>query len=464
MRYEGDLRDFGTSLGGRMILPDDECYDATRKVWNLSIDRRPAVIVQCKGVADVIRAVRFARQHDLRIAVRGGGHNVAGNAVCDDGLVVDLRNMNAVSVDPARLVVRAEGGCTIRDVDRETQMFGLAVPLGVVSETGIGGLTLSGGHSWLTRLHGFACDNLLSVDLVTADGELITAYLDSYPELFWALKGGGGNFGIAVSFAFRAHEIGRTVTLCAPFYPIEESARVLSAWRDRVETAPEAFTASCFFWTVPAHESFPAEVHGREIVVPAGVYTGPEDEAMRFIQPLRELAVPLLDLTGPIPYEALQQAFDPHFSSASSRHNYWKSLYLDGLSDDAVARIAAWAMNRPSPETFVPVRQMGGAGARLPEGGSALGGRGASFMLSIDTSWTAPGEGDAASTWTRDFWSEMAEGQDGAAYLNFLAAEEDHEALMRTSFGASAYDRLRRVKRQYDPDNVFSLNQNIPPW
>jgi len=452
-----------TGMRGACFTPSDAGYDDARMVWNGSIDKHPAIIARCGGVADVIDAVNFARANGVLVAVRGGGHNVAGNAVCDGGIVIDLGAMNAVRVDVAARRVRAGGGATIGDVDRETQAFGLAVPLGIVSQTGIAGLTLCGGHSWLTRKHGFACDNLVSVDLVTADGRYLTADETENADLFWAVRGGGGNFGIVTSFEFEAHPIGPEVTFCAPFYPMEDAARIFRHWRDFVADAPDEYTASFVFWSVPPHEMFPAELHGRAIVIPSGVHCGPVAEGAKFVQPLREIGEPLLDLSGPIPYLGVQQAFDPFFNTKCERHNYWKSLYLDALDDDAIDRIVARGLDRPNPWTLMPIRHMGGAAARVPAGAMALGGRDASFMLSIDTSWTSPDDSDRAISWTREFWDEMRQGTRGGVYLNFVGDGEDNEAMLRASYGDANYERLVDVKTEYDPENFFRLNQNVQP-
>ncbi len=457
------IADFSTTLRGSCIRPGDHDYDDARLVWNKGIDKRPAVIARCRGVADVIEAVKLARAKNLVVAVRGGGHNVAGNAVCDDGIVIDLGAMNHVRVDVAARRVRAGGGATIGDVDHETQAFGLAVPLGIVSQTGIGGLTLCGGHSWLTRKHGFACDNLVSVDLVTADGRYLTASEEQNIDLFWGLRGGGGNFGVVTSFEFEAHPVGPDVTFCATFYPMEDAAAVFRGWRDYLAEAPDEFTSQIAFWSVPPHEAFPSELHGRQIIVPAGLHCGPLEEGQRFIQPLRELGEPLLDLSGPIPYIAAQQAFDPFFKTKCERFNYWKSLYLDVLDDAAIDSIVARGLNRPTSWTLMPIRLMGGAGSRVPADATALGGRNAPFLLSIDSAWTDPDEGERTIAWTRDFWEEMRQGRNGSIYLNFVGDGEDTEAMMRASYGDANFERLVEIKSKYDPANMFRLNQNIRP-
>jgi hypothetical protein len=454
---------FATRMRGACFTPGDAGYDDARIVWNGSIDKRPAVIARCSGVADVIDAVNFARANDLLVAVRGGGHNVAGNSVCDGGIVIDLGAMNAARVDVAARRVRAGGGATIGDVDHETQAFGLAVPLGIVSKTGIAGLTLCGGHSWLARKHGFACDNLLSVDVVTADGRYLSASETENADLFWAVRGGGGNFGIVTSFEFEAHPIGPEVTLCAAFYPMADAAVSFRRWRDFVVDAPEEFTSQFAFWSVPPHEMFPVELHGRAVVIASGVHCGPVAEGMRFIQPLRELGKPLLDISGPIPYLAAQQAFDPFFTIKRERMNYWKSLYLDALDEDSIDRIVARGLDRPNPWTLMPIRHMGGAAARMPAHATALGGRDAPFMLSIDTAWTDAGDSDRAIAWTREFWDEMRQNTRGSIYLNFLSDDEDNEAMLRAAYGDGNYERLVDVKTKYDPENFFRLNQNIQP-
>ncbi len=454
---------FSSVLTGSALRPDDPGYDDARVVWNGAIDKRPAIIVRCAGVADVIDAVKFARTSGLPVAVRGGGHNVAGNAVCDDGIVIDLGLMNSIRVDPHNRRVRAQGGATIGAVDRETQVFGLAVPLGVVTGTGIAGLTLCGGHSWLTRKHGFACDNLLSVDMVTAEGRFLTASENQNADLFWAVRGGGGNFGIVTSFEYRAHPIGPDVMLCAPFYSLDDGPAVYRGWRDYLANAPDDYTSQCAIWSIPQHENFPAELHGREVIIPIGVHSGALEEAEAFIQPLRQLGDPLIDISGPIRYLDVQQAFDPFFLEKAERLHFWKSLYLDSLEDDCIDRILARGADRPNPWTLITTRLMGGASARVPLDSAALGGRQSPYMLSIDTGWTEKSQSGQAIAWTREFWEEMRADGAGSAYLNFVGAGEDSEDMMRASYGDENYRRLVEIKTRYDPTNLFRLNQNIRP-
>jgi FAD/FMN-containing dehydrogenase len=431
-------------------------------IWNGSADKRPKIIAQCVGAADVIDAVNFARKHDLLVAVRGGGHNVAGNAVCDGGIVIDLSLMNGVRVDPAARRARAGGGAILGDVDRETQAFGLAAPLGVVSLTGIGGLTLCGGMGWLRRKHGMACDALVSVDVVTADGEFLTANETENPDLFWAVRGGGGNFGVVTSFEYELYPVGPMVTLCAPFYPLENGADILRRWRDFMADAPEEFASNLLIWSIPAHPNFPTELHGTPVVIAAGVHTGTLEEGERVIQPLRELGEPVLDLSGPAPYAGVQSAFDPLFLKGE-RLNYWKSLYLDSLDDRAIDLIIARANDRPSPWALIAVWHLDGAVNRVDPGKTALGERSAPYLFSLDTSWTDPADNDSAIAWTRDAWAEMKPFSRGGAYLNFPGQGEEGEALLRASYGDTNYDRLVEIKTKYDPTNLFRLNQNIVP-
>jgi FAD/FMN-containing dehydrogenase len=454
------------SMRGPVLTATDVEYEEARIIWNGSADKRPAVIAQCVGAADVIDAVNFAREHGLLVAVRGGGHNVAGNAVCDGGIVIDLSKMNGVRVDPVARRVRAGGGATLGDVDRETQAFGLAAPLGVVSLTGIAGLTLCGGLGWMRRKHGMACDALVSVDVVTANGQFVTASESENADLFWAVRGGGGNFGVVTSFEYELYPVGPMVTLCAPFYPLEgglkDGARILKSWRDLIADTPEDFASNLLIWSIPAHPNFPAELHGTPVIITAGVHTGDLEEGERVIQPFRDLGETVLDLSGPAPYVGVQSAFDPLFVKGE-RLNYWKSLYLDTLDDQAIDLIVARGNDRPSPWSLIAVWQLGGAIGRVDPGKSAIGERNAPYLVSYDTSWTDPGDDERAVAWTRDAWAELKPFSRGGAYLNFPGQGEEGEALLRASYGDANYDRLVKTKTKYDPGNLFRLNQNISP-
>ncbi len=448
---------------GPCLTAADDGYDDARIIWNGSADKRPAIIAQCVGAADVIDAVNFARQHDLRVAVRGGGHNVAGNAVCDDGIVIDLSAMNGVRVDVQGRTVRAGGGCTLGDVDRETQAFGLAAPLGIVSLTGIAGLTLCGGLGWLRRKHGMACDALVSVDIVTADGVLRTASADDNADLFWAVRGGGGNFGVVTSFEYQIYPVGPMVTLCAPFYRLgDDTAEIMRRWNDFMATAPEDVSSSCLFWSIPPVPGFPEELHGTPFVLPAAVHSGAPEDGEKLLQPLRELGEPILDISGPIPYTGVQTAFDPLFVKGE-RLNYWKSLYLDRIDDAAIDRIVARAHDRPNPWSLIAVWHLGGAMNRVDPAETALGVRNANYLYSLDTSWTDHADDARAIGWTRDAWADLEDYSNGAVYLNFPGQGEEGETLMRASYGSDNYDRLVEIKTKYDPTNLFRMNQNILP-
>jgi FAD/FMN-containing dehydrogenase len=447
---------------GPCLQPGDGGYDEARVIWNGSADKRPAIIARCAGAADVIDAVNFAREQGILVAIRGGGHNVAGNAVCDGGLMIDLSLMNGVRVDPSARRARAGGGATLGDVDRETQAFGLAAPLGVVSLTGIAGLTLCGGMGWLRRKHGMACDALVSADVVTADGRFLTASESENPDLFWALRGGGGNFGVVTSFEYELYPVGPMVTLCAPFYPLEKGTDVLRFWRDFVAEAPEDFASNFLLWSIPAHPNFPEELHGTAVVIPAGVHIGDPNEGEHVVQPLRELGETVLDLSGPIPYAAVQAAFDPLFLKGE-RLNYWKSLYLDTLDEDAIGNAVARGLNRPDPWALIAIWHLGGAMNRVDSAETALGERSANYLYSLDTSWTDPADNESAIAWTREAWAEMKPFSRGGSYLNFPGQGEEGEELLRASYGSDNYDRLVKIKTQYDPSNMFRLNQNILP-
>lgn len=452
---------FRTSMRGPVLRPGDSGYDEVRCVWNGMIDRHPAVIARCTGAADVIAAVNFGREHDLLVAIHGGGHGVAGHATCDDGLMIDLSLMKGIHVDPQRRTARAQGGVTWGDLDRETQVFGLAAPGGIVSTTGIAGLTLGGGYGWLRRKHGLSCDNLLSVEIVTADGQLRTASENENTDLFWAVRGGGGNFGVVISFEYRLHPVGPQVMLLAVMYPIEQARELLPRWWEFMASAPDEFSGNAMFWTIPEGPVFPPELHNRRVFILPGMYTGPVEEGERFMQPLRTLAEPLLDMSSVLPFTVVQSLFD-WISPEGTRMHYWKSLHLRSLDDATIATLLDWAIDRPSPWTLVDLWAMGGAVSRVSADATALGDRSSPVTLVFNTTWNDSSESDKHIAWTREFYAAMQPHSPGSSYLNFPGFGEEGEELVRRAYGDN-YDQLVAVKTKYDPGNLFRLNQNIKP-
>jgi FAD/FMN-containing dehydrogenase len=447
-------------LRGPLITSDDPGYAGARAVRNGMIDRRPALIARCSGTADVVTCVNFAREHGLVLSVRGGAHNVAGNAVNDGGLVIDLSAMRGVAVDPAARTVRVQGGATWGDVDHETQLFGLATPGGVVSTTGVGGLTIHGGYGHLRRTHGLSLDNLISVEIVTADGQVRTASATENPDLFWAVRGAGSNFGAITSFQFALHPVGPMVYLNAPAYSLDDGETVLRAWRDFVATAPDEVNPLVVLWSIPDSEPFPAEIRRRPVVILATVYAGAIEDGERILQPLRELATPLMDLSGPMPYTALQAAFDPFFPEG--RRYYWKSTYIDDLSDAAIATMVAATRARPSNLSGVTFWHLGGAMGRVADDATAYGRRQAPYLLTTEASWDAPAADADNIAWSREWLAALQPYSRGGSYLNFPGFGEDREAMLRASYGPN-YDRLIDLKTKYDPENLFRMNLNIPP-
>jgi FAD/FMN-containing dehydrogenase len=455
-RTEGFVEGFH----GRVVRPGDADYDDARAVWNGMIERRPALIARCAGVADVVDAVTFARENDLPLSVRGGGHNVAGTAVCDDGLVVDCSGMTAVRVDPEARTAWVQAGATWADLDRETQRFGLATPGGVVSDTGVAGLTLGGGIGHLRCKHGLSCDNLRSVELVTADGEFLTASAEENPDLFWGLRGGGGNFGVVTAFEFDLHPVGPEVATVFVFYPGEDLEAVLRGYREYADAAPDEVSTLAFAGEIPEEELFdPEDVNETKVAV-LGCYAGPVEAGEDALVPFRELAEPLTDLSGTMAYTDLQGLLDEDYPDGM--RYYWKSLYLDGLSDPAIDRIAYWSEVAPSALSTVDVWPLGGAIADVGLGESAFAGRGAPFLLGVEANWEDPVDDEANVEWVRDVIEDMRGFSDGSVYLNFPGFLEDNDATMRTTFG-SAYERLVALKDEYDPTNLFDHNANVAP-
>jgi FAD/FMN-containing dehydrogenase len=445
---------------GRLIGAGHADYDIARAVWNGAIDRRPRLIAQCIGTADVVAAVRFARDHDLEIAIRGGGHNVAGTAVCDDGIVVDLSAMRAVRVDPADRRAWVQAGALWGDVDRETQAHGLDTIGGIVSHTGVAGLTLGGGVGWLMRKHGLTVDNLLAVDVVAADGELLRASDDEHPDLFWALRGGGGNFGVVTSFEFRLHSVGPTVLAGPILWDASDAGEVLRFYRDFIRDAPDELGTVVRLGTAPPLPVIPADLHWRPVVMVGTCYAGPIEDGERALRPLRASRTPLLDLVGPTPYVGFQSALDS--TVVHGWNYYWKSTHLPELSDDLIDAIAEHAFSCSSPRSYAAMFHLKGAVSRVAEGATAFGNRQASHAITLDGVWR-PGEdfGERDTAWARGFFAALGRFRKGV-YVNFLGGDEDSDRV-REAYGDSVYDRLVDVKTMYDPDNVFHHNQNIRP-
>jgi FAD/FMN-containing dehydrogenase len=456
-----DVAALRARLAGGLMQQGDDGYDAARVVWNGMIDRRPACIARCACTADVIESVGFARRHGLELSVRGGGHNVAGYAVCEAGLMIDLSPMRAVRVNAAARRAWVEGGALWSDVDRETTAFGLATPGGLVSQTGVAGLTLSGGIGWLRGRHGLCIDNLEAVDIVTADGQLRHADAEEHPDLFWAVRGGGGNFGVVISFTFRLHPIPPALMFSCPVYQETRARALIPLWRDFMARAPEGLSSLVDFSTFPNDPACPEAVRGQRVISLAAVYDGPADEGEALVAPLRSYGTPLADFSALMPYREIQCYFDALFPKGRDRC-YWKSLYLRTLDGDAIDAILGHVARRPSEMTLASIWAFGGAMQRVPETATAFGNRAAPFMLSLDAIWSQPTEDAANIDWTCEAWADMRRYGTGRMYLNFPGHGEGDD-LVRSALGPDVYVRLAQVKRVYDPGNLFRLNQNVRP-
>jgi FAD/FMN-containing dehydrogenase len=435
---------------------------AARAVFNAMHRSRPDVIASCATTDDVVAAVKRAREENLRVAVRGGGHSVAGLSAIEGGMLIDLAPMQDVEVDAERRIAKVGGGALWSDLDGATQEHGLAVPGGVVSDTGVAGLTLGGGYGWLRRKYGLSCDSLVEAELVTADGSVVKASADENPDLYWAIRGGGGNFGIVTTFTFELHEVGPEVAFAATFYPLEDAGQIMRGWRDYVESAPDEVTSVCVTITFPANPDLPEAVHDRPVIIVGGVYVGDVDAGLAEMQPLRELGTPLFDMSGPTPFVGVQTGFDPLFPRDTLR-SYWKSQYVDELSDAAIDTIAAKAQDRPAPLTLVNTFHMGGAIAHVGEEDTAFATRTSPYMVSIDGMWTEADDDEANVAWVRSAWNEVGEYGTGEVYLNFTGlADEDATAGVDSAHGRNL-ERLAEIKAKYDPDNFFRINNNVVP-
>ena len=437
-----------TGLRGRLLRPGDDGYDEARRLWNGMFDRRPALIARCAGAADVVSAVRFARDHGLPLAVRGGGHSFPGHSVCDGGLVIDLSAMKGIRVDAAARTARAEAGVKWIDFDAETQAFGLATTGGTVSDTGIAGLTLGGGLGWLSSKHGLTADNLISADIVLADGRFVTTSATRHPDLFWGLRGGSGNFGVVTSFEYQLHVVGPTILGGMVVYPLEQTREVLRFYRDFNSTAPDELTTYAVFITPPG---------GETVVALACCYSGPVDKGEDVVRPLKVFGRPVQAALGPMPYVALQRMFDEGFPPGS--FYYTKGDFLAELTDAAIDVFAEHAAIKPSPLSGVMVQTVRGVAARVPSDATAFAHRGLPYAPVIASQWLEPADAEKNVAWARNFGQALRPFA-GGAYVNDLSHDDGDR--VRTAYGTN-YDRLAALKKKYDPENVFRLNPNIKP-
>ena len=449
---------FGAALRGDLLTAKSPGYEDARSIWNAMVDKRPGLIVRCAGAADVVRAVNFSRENNLLVAVQGMGHNIAGNAMCDGGIVISVSGLNSVRVDPRSQTVIAEPGVTLGEMDNETQQFGLATPVGINSTTGIAGLTLGGGFGWLSRKHGLTVDNLLAVDVVTADGELLRASADENSDLFWGIRGGGGNFGVVTSFEFKAHPLGPEVLSGLLIHPFSDVREVLNYYRKFAADAPEELTVWVVLRKAPPLPFLPEEVHGTEVVVLATVYAGDMADGEKALAPLRAFGNPIADVVGPHQFVDFQAGFDPLLTPGA--RNYWKSHDFLELSDGLLDTLVDFAGDLPSPHSEIFIAQMGGATNRIPADATAYRHRDTEFLMNVHGRWEDAADDDRCIAWCRKLFDATTPFATGGVYVNFMTEEED--ARVPEAYGAS-YDRLVELKKKYDPTNLFRLNQNISP-
>lgn len=453
-----NVEDLKRKFKGKVLLPGDDAYDDARKIWNAMIDRHPALIVRCTTTSDVVLAVNFARDNGLLLAVRGGGHNIAGSAMCDDGIVIDLSQMKASSVDPGARRVTIEGGATLADLDANTQAHGLATPLGINSTTGVAGLTLGGGFGWLSRKHGMTIDNLESAEVVTAAGDVVRASATEHPDLFWALRGGSGNFGVVTHFEFRLHPVGPDVLSGLIVYPISAAKSVLRQYREFLAQAPDALSVWAVLRRAPPLPFLPEAVHGTGIIALALLYADDPKLGEPLVDPLRKFGTPLGEHVGVQPYTAWQQAFDPLLTPGA--RNYWKSHNFSTLQDGLFDAVIEYIEKLPSPQCEIFFGAIGGATTRPAPHSAAYAHRDAQFVMNVHGRWEDPVDDERCIAWARDFFNASAPFASSGVYVNFLTADEGDR--VRSAYGPN-YDRLAQVKRTYDPDNLFRMNQNIQP-
>ncbi len=457
---EAVVNNLAAALQGRLVRPADTGYDASRALWNGMIDRRPALIARCVDQDDVVAAVSFARSNQLRVSVRGGGHGIAGHAVCDGGLVIDLSLMTSIDVDPTRRTVAAGAGALLGDLDRATQKFGLAVPAGTVSETGIAGLTLGGGLGWLMRKHGLTCDNLIGVRMVTAGGELVRVDDASHGDLMWGLRGGGGNFGIVTTFEYRAHAVGPTVLAGFVLHSVEQATDFFEFYANYTADAPDELTTIGVIRMMPPVPSVPAELHGVKVAGTGVCWSGDIEQGQRVLEPLRNYGTPLMDTIGPTPFVAHQSVLDE--GVPAGLHYYEKAENLPDLTPELIETLVYHAEQVSSPYAFVGLFQLGGEVGRVAEGDTAYTQRDAAYSLVISAGWEDPQATDHHTNWVRSFWRSVQPHSAGGGYINFMS-HDDGKDRVQGAYGREKYARLVALKNQYDPQNLFRQNQNIKP-
>lgn len=452
--------EFRAGIRGPVFAPGDDGYDDARKIWNAMIDRRPALIARCSGVADVIDSVNFARKHNILLSIRGGGHNIAGTSLAEGGLVIDLSHQKGIHLDLDKGTARVQAGVTLGDIDRETTPFGYVVPSGIVSETGLAGLTLGGGFGWLTRSYGWTSDNLLSADVVTAEGEFVRASENENADLFWGLRGGGGNFGIVTSFEFQMRQVGPIVAAGLILYPMDKAQEVIDFHRDFSAASPDELTTLLILRIAPPAPFLPESVHGKPVAGLAVCYAGDADRGMEAVKELKAFGEPLVDTIQPKPFTAHQSFLDS--AQVAGRNYYWKSDYLPGVSAEAGSVFMQHAAEFPSPESAILVFQLGGAVSRIPDDHSAAAHRDVKYILNVAGSCIDPAKTDGVVSWARGLWSDMRPHSTGGAYVNFLTEEEGADRVVE-AYSQAKLDKLVGIKNKYDPSNFFRLNQNIAP-
>ena len=448
----------GDALVGDLLTPASAEYDDARSLWNAMIDRRPGLIMDCRAEGDVSHAVKFAAENRVRLSIFGAGHNIGGNAVGDGGLMISLRKMKAIDVDPDSQTVRVEPGVTLGDLDAATQAHALAVPTGINSTTGIAGLTLGGGFGWLSRKYGMTVDSLISARVVLADGSVVVASESENSDLFWGLRGGGGNFGVVTSFEFQAHAVGPEILSGLIVHPFSDATEVLRAYRDFVKDAPDELTVWTVLRKAPPLPFLPEDVHGTEIVILAAMYTGDISDGEAALAPLRAIGNPIADVIAPQPFTDWQQAFDPLLTPGE--RNYWKTHDFAEMSDELIDEVLGYVAKLPDPQCEVFFAQVGGAQSRVSDEATAYQGRSAAYIMNVHGRWSDASKDETCVGWCRDLWNAIAQYATGEAYVNFMTEEEGDR--LESAYGSS-YARLVELKNRYDPTNLFRLNQNIRP-